>query len=141
MKFINKTLCIVALCAISQISARKVGAAPAGRPAAVTPPARVTPPGRPAAQAQTFQQLHNSIFRMNSNDVIDAWEKRLKSTFIQKMSTSVKQMYQDREKQQIALKSLLQTGRDKFAPFIGDNEEDLLTLQDYNKQIEGALKA
>jgi len=138
MKFLNKTLCIVALLAISEVSAKRAGVAAA--------PARVTPPGKPAvqpaAQAQSFQQLRNRILnQMNSTAVIDAWENRFQSAFIKDMSEAAKQIYDDRTSQQNALKSLLQTGRDKFASFEGDDEKDLGKLQELNVQIEQAIKA
>ena len=140
MNFINKVVCITAFFALGSISAKPM-AGRAGAPAGNQTPARVTPaaktPGRvtPAvpAAAQTYKQLHDNILKRTANTVFTG------NQFQQKFVTDTVAQAKAADIGADGLKFLLQTARDKFAPFTGDNDRDLALLLQINEQIENAV--
>jgi hypothetical protein len=143
MKFLPILLSFVALSSLHHTTARVLS--PASHPA--TAPAQQAPiiPQQqpPVVQSQTFEQLHNKILaRKDTAAIIDAAKTRLQTSFIQDISTQVKTMFpHSKASQQQSLKMLLQTARDSFAPFTGNDTNDLLILQEMNTQIAAALNA
>ncbi len=132
MNFINKVFCITVLFAIGSVSARPPVR---GRAAATTkvPAKKTTPaPTKPAAQRQTYKQLHDNILRMSQGAVFAG--NKLSDTFMKNTiaQANAADLGED------GLKFLLQTARDKFAPFTGDDVKDLATLQQINAQIDNA---
>jgi len=135
MNFINKMLCITALFAIGSVSARNQAAR--GRATTTKAPAKKPAPApaptQPAIQGQTYKQLHDNILRMSQGAVFMG--NKLNDTFIQNTVAQANAADLGAD----GIKFLLQTARDKFAPFTGDDAKDLATLQQINVQIDNAL--
>lgn len=138
MNFINNALCITALFAIGSISGRAMGpgAAAAARPAANAAPTRpaANAAPAPAVQVRSYKQIHDSILGMRQADVFAG--TNLKPAFIQNISNQAKAAGLDTD----GLKFLLQTARDKFAPFTGNDNQDLNILMQINGQIDAAAQ-
>lgn len=128
MKLLNKALCITAFFAIGSVSAKSVGRG--ARPAT----ASGAPAGRPvvAPAAQTYKQLHDQIIGMRSG--VFAGDK-LSDTFINDMAQKAK----NADLGAIGFNALLQTARDKLAPFTGKDDIDGDILENINAQISTAV--
>lgn len=136
MNFINKVVCITAFFAIGSVSAlvrprTKAPVAPAK--SAPQPGGGPSAPTKPAIQGQTYKQLHDNILRMSQANVFSG--NNLKDTFIN--DTVAKAQAADIDAD--GIKFLLQTARDKFAPFTGNDADDLGILININKQIDAAV--
>jgi len=143
MKLLNKTICIVALFAISEISA-KVTKKPAEAPARVILPAQ--PATKPAAQpivpTTTYKQLYDQVRSIQSTaDVINPQTKLLHNRFVENMKNTVKNMQVASNLQKQGLETLLQTARDMFFPFGPDDNQNTLYLEKINEQIHDAVNA
>jgi hypothetical protein len=140
MNFINKTLCITALFAIGSVAAKPI-ARRGTVPAATTPAAgqnqapaqNRAPAQQPAAQVQSYKQLHDNILRMSQASVFAG--NKFQPTFIQNTIAQA----QTADIGADGLRFLLQTARDKFAPFMGNNDSDLNLLMQINGQIDNAV--
>ena len=144
MNLINRMLCITAFFAIGIASARgpvprKRTTAAATRPAAPTTqtppplPPRPTTATVPALPGRSYKQLHDAILVKRHADVFAG--NQLKDTFIQDITNQAKAAGIGAE----GLRFLLQTARDQFAPFIGDNDRDFDLLMQINTQINNAV--
>ena len=135
MNFINKIVCITTLFIIGSVAAKPKpvrGAAPAAQaPARVTPPA---PAQQPAAQVQSYKQLHDDILRMSQASVFAG--NQFQPMFIKNTTAQAQAAGIGAD----GLRFLLQTARDKFAPFIGNNDSDLNLLVQINGQIDNAVR-
>ena len=130
MKLFKNTLTIVALFAIGSVCARIMDPA---KPVAARGTAK--PTVQPVSQGKTYKQLRDEVLRMKQADVIDG-SKKLSAGFIDKM----KQQIAPTGLGPIVLKGILQTARDKFAPFTGDDTQDLQLLMAINQQIADAIE-
>lgn len=130
MKFLNQLVCVISFFAVASVSALKTGGA-TPQPERVSTPAPTRTPGVPApGPKQTLKQLHDRVLAMKQSDIFDA-KNQFKPVFISIVSTGVTGAEIKKE----GYTYLLQTARDKFAPFTGDNTKDLALLNNINQQI------
>jgi hypothetical protein len=128
MKFLSKLLCIVALGAIGSVSAKTISGG-----GAAAPQRREVPEQRmPQGPKQSYQQIHDKIIAGNFNPTFTG--DKLNPTFIGNLGLQTSAAGLDIT----AFRNLLRTARDKFAPFIGNDAQDLTTLKAINQQINTA---
>lgn len=136
MKFLNKVLCLTAFFAMGSVSAKRIDGA---RAAATAPAASVVKPGAPAVKAETqgrksFKQLRDAILGMK----FDSFKgEKLNPTLIKSLETQAKDNYISKN----GFLVLLQTARDKFIIFSGNNEKDIEILKQVNAEISGRVNS
>jgi hypothetical protein len=151
MKLLKNILPIIALLAITgvdavsrtakkttNVSAGRTGTA-AKKTAASTTAKRTTAARKPAttataAAAGTFTALRNNVMKMNKAQVIDTASGQFTADFI----TDVVSMVEESELGEMVLRTLLQTARDQFVVFTGNDDKDLALLRSINQQISDA---
>lgn len=139
MNFINKAVCITALFALGSASAKlkRTKATPVTRQAPAQNPGRVTPTrpaAAPALPARSYKQIHDIILNKSQSQVFVG--SSLKDTFIQDTVKEAQAANIDAD----GIRFLLQTARDKFAPFTGNDADDLGILMNINRQIDAAIQ-
>lgn len=149
MKIINKIICLLAFFAAGESLARATGAAaqlpqnqpnqpnqpvPAPAPQRIPAPApQLIPAPAPQQPGQkiTYKQLHDTILKNNAG--IFAGNK-FNDTYITQAITAAQNADIGKE----GLIALLQTARDQWAPFTGNDADDLGILRAINQQIDAA---
>src|SRR3990172_3332986 len=129
MNFLKNTLAFAVLFAINSANARTLGTKP-------STPAAKSAAIEPAAQAKSYKQLHDEVLKMYQNNVFDIKTGEFKESFITRIKTDIGK----NELADLQLEGLLQTARDKFAPFTGNNDNDLALLQKINLAINDMLE-
>lgn len=130
MKFLNNLVCIVSFFTIGSVSAIRREKAPAEQ---VPAPTSGAPTQAPApGQKQTYKQLHDYVLSRTQTQVFTG--NKLSDAFISNTTLQARAA----EIGQTGLKALLQTARDKFAPFTDKDTDNLRILNTINEQIETA---
>lgn len=138
MKILNTVVCLLAFCAVNLVVARPTGGArPAQQNQPVTPPANANQPNAPQQQAPkvTYKERHDLILRQQPVNAF-AGGKFTDEYIAQGVGVA-----KANDLGEEGLRALLQTARDKWAPFTGNDADDLGILKDINKQIDDAVAA
>lgn len=134
MKILNKIICLTLFLVVGSVSAR-VGGIPGQQPQRQVPNVPVLPPAPQLQPGQqiTYKQLHNAILSEGSRGMFDG--NMFSKAFIDRTIANAQKADIGKE----GLRALLQTARDKWLTFTGNDADDLGILKAINVQIDAAV--